>query len=146
MIDERNALLEQLDEEFFLFLWSVKDSAAKLFKPLGLRPEQAFIIEMINRGQTHPKGIAEAMQLEPSLLSHHLAKLEDAGLIERELDPNDRRRTRLRLTPKGKKLLERAREAWRLYTVRVLSSFDPKEIDTLRAFLQKLIQAQEELR
>ena len=145
MNDDRSALLEKLDEEFFLFLWSVKDSAAKLFKPLGLRPEQAFIIEMISRGQTHPKGIAEAMQLEPSLLSHYLAKLEDADLIERELDPEDRRRTRLRLTGRGKDLLAQAREAWRLYTIRVLSNFDPGELDTLRAFLKKLMQAQEGL-
>ncbi len=145
MNDDRSALLEKLDEEFFLFLWSVKDSAAKLFKPLGLRPEQAFIIEMIDRGQTHPKGIAEAMQLEPSLLSHYLAKLEDADLIERELDPDDRRRTRLRLAAKGRELLEQAREAWRLYTVRVLSAFDPEELGTLRTFLNKLIQAQADL-
>jgi len=143
MSDIRDSLLQKLDEDFFLFLWSVKDSAAKLFKPLGLRPEQAFIIEMISRGQTHPKSISEAMQLEPSLLSHHLAKLEDAELIERELDPEDRRRTRLRLTKKGEKLLARAREAWRLYTARVLSAFEPEELDTLMSFLQRLIQAQE---
>jgi len=143
MSAERSALLEKLDEDFFLFLWNVKDSAAKLFKPLGLRPEQAFIIEMIDRGRTHPKDIAESMQLEPSLLSHYLAKLEDAGLINRELDPDDRRRTRLRLTDRGQNLLAKAREAWQLYTSRVLSTFNPEDLETLRTFLQKLIVAQE---
>ncbi|WP_457630032.1 MarR family winged helix-turn-helix transcriptional regulator [Oceanithermus sp.] len=144
-MDKNDPLLEKMDEDFFLFLWGVKDSAARLFKPLGLRPEQAFIIEMISRGLNHPKAISEAMQLDPSLLSHHLSRLEDAGLIERALDPDDRRRTRLKLTGKGEKLLERARESWRLYTARVLSLFEPEEIDTLRSFLARLLKAQEEL-
>jgi len=34
MSDIRDSLLQKLDEDFFLFLWSVKDSAAKLFKPV----------------------------------------------------------------------------------------------------------------
>jgi len=141
--DEHPTLYDELDQEFFLFLWRVKDGAARLFRPLGLRPEQAFILEMVARGIAHPKELAEAMQLDPSLLSHYLAKVEDAGWIERELDPEDRRRTRLKLTGEGQRLLEAAHEAWRAYTVRVLSEFEPDEIETLRAFLKKIMRAQE---
>ncbi|HGY08863.1 MarR family transcriptional regulator [Oceanithermus sp.] len=143
MDPDRRQLLAQLDEEFFLFLWRVKESTARLFKPLGLRPEQVFILELIDRGLHHPKEIADALQWDPPLLSHYLAKLEERRLIERELDPDDRRRTRITLSASGARRLERARAAWRDYTAETLEVLDPGEIETLRGYLRRLLAAQE---
>jgi DNA-binding MarR family transcriptional regulator len=67
-----------------------------------------------------------------------VAQLEDAGLIERQQDPTDRRQIIVKLTPAGQALaLEysrmhvRAMEDW-------FSRFDKEEIETLHLLLQKL--------
>jgi DNA-binding MarR family transcriptional regulator len=144
MSDERQRLLDQLDEEFFLFIWRVKDNTARLFHALGVRAEQVLVLELINRGLQHPKDIAKAIQWDAPLLSHYLAKLEDRGFIERTLDPEDRRRTKIRITSSGKQALRKAREAWHAYTSRVLHDLSDDELRMLSQLLARILAAQED--
>lgn len=143
MGDERSRLLDQLDEEFFVFIWRYKDNTARLFRALDLRAEQIMVLELINRGLQHPKDIAEAIQWDPPLLSHYLAKLEERRLIERSLDPDDRRRTQIRVTPKGKEALEEARAAWHRHTTWMLQDLNVEELRLLRDLLARILATQE---
>ena len=143
MSDDRQHELEQLSEDFFLFLWRVKEDTARIFRPLDMRPEQVFILELIERGLHHPKEIADALQWDPPLLSHYLAKLEDRGFIVRTLDPSDRRRTRIELSPEGRDTRKRARAAWRGFTARVLEGLGDAELEQLRGFIRRITRAQE---
>jgi DNA-binding MarR family transcriptional regulator len=54
--------------------------------------------------------LASAEQVRPPTISRLVATLERAGLVEREIDPADRRITRLKATAKGVKLLREGRE------------------------------------
>ena len=53
-----------------------------------------------------PTQLQAEMMLSSGATTHRIDLLEKQGLIERSNDPNDRRGTLVRLTPKGKKLVD----------------------------------------
>ena len=54
--------------------------------------------------------LAELLEIEPITLSRHLDRLQEAGLVERMRDPEDRRAWRLELTAKAGPIVGRLRE------------------------------------
>src|ERR1043166_1278694 len=54
--------------------------------------------------------LATAEQVRPPTITKVVATLEAAGLVQREIDPDDRRVTRVRATPRGTKLLQEGRQ------------------------------------
>ena len=76
--------------------------------------------------------LAEALQWEKSRLSHHLARMERRGLIERQDCPDDARGAFVVLTDAGRDAIERAAPA-HVETVRTLvfDGLDPSQIGTL---------------
>ncbi len=77
-----------------------------------------------------------------SVVSEIVSHLEDQGLLERESDPADRRRTLVWLTPAGHAALRRDREVLGLdLLARALGRVPPDQADGLIAGLQALVQA-----
>jgi DNA-binding MarR family transcriptional regulator len=76
--------------------------------------------------------LAEALQWEKSRLSHHLARMERRGLIQRQDCPDDARGAFVALTDEGRRAIERAAPA-HVETVRTLvfDGLEPDQIDTL---------------
>jgi DNA-binding MarR family transcriptional regulator len=50
--------------------------------------------------------LAKCMDLDSSTVSRHIRNLEDEGYLSRAEDPGDRRATRVRLTERGRAILE----------------------------------------
>lgn len=71
--------------------------------------------------------LAEALQWEKSRLSHHLARMERRGLIERQDCPGDARGAVVVLTDVGRRAIERAAPA-HVEAVRTLV-FDGLDVD-----------------
>ena len=69
-----------------------------------------------------------------------LNELEAAGLALRRRDPSDRRRHLVDITPKGRKLLERAERSIASIEGEVLSALSSKERSSLRRTLAKAIE------
>jgi DNA-binding MarR family transcriptional regulator len=82
--------------------------------------------------------LARRLGLDRTVMTHLLDDLERAGLVERRLDPADRRARRIVTTPAGSELLDALDR--RLATVEdtVLAPLDPAERATLRALLSKV--------
>ena len=77
-----------------------------------------------------------------SVISEIVSHLEDQGLLERESDPADRRRTLIWLTPAGHGALRRDREVLGLdLLARAFARVPPRQADELVAGLQALVQA-----
>jgi MarR family transcriptional regulator for hemolysin len=51
--------------------------------------------------------LATHVHLEGATITHHVDRLEAAGLVRRRIDPDDRRARRLELTPAGTELHQR---------------------------------------
>ena len=82
--------------------------------------------------------LARRLGLDRTVMTHLLDDLERAGLVERRLDPADRRARRIVATAAGGELL--AELDRRLATVEdtVLAPLDPAERATLRGLLSKV--------
>jgi DNA-binding MarR family transcriptional regulator len=53
--------------------------------------------------------LAAIEQVQPPSMTRIVARLEEGGLVERQVDANDRRIVRVRVTPIGKRLLAQTR-------------------------------------
>jgi DNA-binding MarR family transcriptional regulator len=77
-----------------------------------------------------------------SVVSEIVSHLESQGLLERESDPADRRRTLVWLTPAGQRALRRDREVLGLdLLARALDRMPAAQVDALIAGLRDLVQA-----
>ena len=72
-------------------------------------------------------------------MTNRLDRLERAGLVERRLDPNDRRGKLIALTEVGKRVIDETIDRHVANEERLLSVLTPAEQDKLNALLQKLI-------
>jgi DNA-binding MarR family transcriptional regulator len=77
----------------------------------GVTGPQARLLLILDRNPGENQGhYAELLDVEPITLCRMVDRLEDAGLIERRPDLNDRRARRLHLTDKSREKLTRLRE------------------------------------
>jgi len=77
-----------------------------------------------------------------SVISEIVSHLEEQGLLERESDPADRRRTLIWLTPAGHSALRQDREVLGLdLLARAFARVPPRQADELVAGLQALVRA-----
>ena len=62
-------------------------------------PARLLITDALAEGDASPSELATLLEMPSNLLAHHLAVLEQAGLVRRRRSEGDRRRTYLRLVP-----------------------------------------------
>lgn len=83
--------------------------------------------------------IAQKSKVENSTTTRTLDKLENLGLVERQVDPNSRRSFRIYLTDEGRALREKLLPIPVGINQDILSSLESKERDELIRLMQKLV-------
>ena len=86
-----------------------------------------------------PKEIAAAAMVSPSGLTHRLVRLENMELIVRAADPADRRSALIRVSPKGKRIADKAIEIVVEAEGRLFGSLVGSEHKALDRILDRLI-------
>jgi DNA-binding MarR family transcriptional regulator len=92
---------------------SVGHAVSRRFKqtlaPLGLEAREFALLRAVSvdEGATQ-QAISERQQIPPSRMVAFVDALEERGLLERRLNPEDRRTRALHLTRRGRALLQRA--------------------------------------
>ncbi len=84
--------------------------------------------------------LADAAGVDISTASRQVARLVDDGYVERSADPDDRRASAHRLTPKGRDVRERLKTARRGWFEDVLADFDTDERRLLATLLERLVE------
>ena len=87
--------------------------------------------------------IAERTGFDASHVSRQVADLEEAGLLSRTQDPDDRRAIQLQATTKGRNLMRRLSAGRRKRVERLLADWEPDEIEIFGRLLGRLNQATE---
>jgi DNA-binding MarR family transcriptional regulator len=89
--------------------------------------------------QLNPTELIRATLLSSGGLTKRIDRLEQAGLVARRPDPKDRRGTLVRLTRRGKRVVDRALEAHLANEERLLSSLSASDRQALDDLLRKLL-------
>jgi len=126
----------------FLLSWNgqrIAHKFASALEPLGLRPPHFGVMTLI---ASHPGSAQQELVthslIDPSSMVAKIDELEEMGLAERRQHPDDRRKHAVHLTPRGRRTLERAREAAMETARDVFGPLDAEERETLRLLLRKL--------
>ncbi|AEV16516.1 MAG: winged helix DNA-binding protein [Thermus sp.] len=131
-------LVEELSRLGYALMRLLLSQAKEVFAREGLSLQQAEVLRLVKEGVLLPSRLAEHLEVLPSQVSHLLASLEEAGLLERSPDLEDRRRVHLRLTPKGEAVQARMQAAWLQVFGQQLSRLNPEEVLLFRDLLRKL--------
>jgi DNA-binding MarR family transcriptional regulator len=86
-----------------------------------------------------PGKIAKRLELTSGAMTARLDKLEEAGLVRRQPDPEDRRGLRVQLTEPGKKAYKLAVGAQAEKEAFVAAALSQEEKDELNALLRRLM-------
>ncbi len=93
-----------------------------------------------------PTELAHSQRLSKNTISAHLRALEQAGLIRREIDPDDLRAFRIRLSDSGWDLVRRSTPAHMDLLNRLAAGLTPEEQAQLQRLLQKLYDSMHQAR
>ena len=115
---------------------AAKEQSFEAYEAAGLHPYHHAILAVLDEGSRETQGaIADALGYDRGQLVGLLDELEDAGLVERNRDPNDRRRHVVRLTPAGRKALAKLRALSARLDDEFLAALEPDERETLHRLL-----------
>ena len=89
--------------------------------------------------ELNPTSLMRATLLSSSGMTKRLDRMEEAGLIERRPDPNDRRGTLVRLTRRGKNVIDRAVETHVGNEERLLGVLTAAERRTIDRVLKRML-------
>jgi len=124
-------------------LTRAQQSVHQLFKaevaPFGVTPGQYAVLKCLwdENGQT-AKQIADRLGLDASTVTGILDRMEQKGLIEKRVDPKDRRALKVLLTPKGEGLKDPLNEAIDSANRKALQGLSEEESETLRRILMNM--------
>ena len=82
--------------------------------------------------------LADMLDVEPITLCRIVDRLEEAELVERQRDPEDRRAWRLHVTDKAKPLVERLKSLGSELVDEAFADIDRSELDQVRSVLARV--------
>lgn len=91
-----------------------------------------------DRLQPEEPEIAGLQQVHPSLVTRQVQELEALGYVEVSEDPGDRRAWLVMLTPAGAAETRRLQQAGLDRFATFVADWEPREVQTLTALLEKL--------
>ena len=113
-----------------------------VYREHGLEPGWHDVLATLRRTgapfRLRPTDLTNATMLTSSGTTKRLDRLEQAGLIAREPDPDDRRGTRISLTPAGRRLIDKVTEAHLANERRLVGALTTAERRQLADLLRKL--------
>ena len=111
----------------------------------GVTMPQLTLVEWVATSPgCHIQAIADGLGLTAATVSVGVRRLEKAGLLERQPDPQDGRAIQLLPTTQGNALCQRALTFRRDKMERLLKGLTPKERSTLLTLLEQAITSAEE--
>ncbi len=114
------------------------DDAGLSFAQYRVLMHLFFAEQMGERAELNPSEISERQGVSRNTMSSFIRNLEEEGLVERRLDPNDKRRFNISLTDAGRDLVSR-HTRYHLETIdHCFSALSADEQESLLNLLQKL--------
>jgi len=130
-LDELQQAGQRLSLATILFHQAIADR-------LGLHPTDHKCIDLLaSAGSTTAGELAEATGLSTGAITGVIDRLEAAGFVRREDDPNDRRRVIIRVVPKRYRDVARLFEPLAAASARLGSRYSEQELSTILDFMTR---------
>lgn len=136
-----DAAIASVEEQFAAMYRNMK--AAMRRRAYQVHPELQVmgyaVLTTVHRcGPTHAGVLAEVLGMDKSLLSRQLRVLEELGLLEREVDPDDKRISILTLSQIGQDRINAVRVTDRAALYDQLRDWDVGDLDKLAELLSRV--------
>ncbi|MCM3764650.1 MarR family winged helix-turn-helix transcriptional regulator [Neobacillus niacini] len=140
MADIESATAQKLLQSFMQFRktgWHEKKIA-------GYNPSEFKVLATIQRGTAEKQSemkvseISQVLQVTPPTVTQIINTLEKDGLVERTIDPADRRAVKIKLTPTGMKAVKEAKAAFTETFLGLIDYLGEKESEQLADLLTKV--------
>ena len=109
-----------------------------------LSPSQTAALATIERhGPLTPSELAERERVQRPTVTRVLARLEEAGLVERAADPQDRRCSLVSISAEGRELLDAVRARKDAFLARRIDALEPADREALEraaAILERMLE------
>ena len=113
----------------------------RLLRLAGVRLDRAgatLLFKLSARGESlRVTDLAETLGVDTPTVTRKVQQLERDGMVVRQSDPEDRRASRIRLTPAGRRTIERVRRARRAWLDRLLQGWDDDDLSDLADLLSR---------
>jgi DNA-binding MarR family transcriptional regulator len=106
----------------------------------AMRPSFGFVLRAVAAEQPTVSRLAELLGVTKQAASRLADDMVTLGYLERAPDAGDRRRTRLRLSPVGARIRERALEESHAMEAELRARFSDEQVDHLRALLTEFVE------
>lgn len=117
----------------------IEDELRRRLGQIGMRLRQARILDALSRMEPVSQiGIARAFNLTPASMSTMTARLIEANLIAREVDPAEARSNLLRLTERGRSKLSDIHRVWHEVDALIIDKIGEEQAETLAALTRTL--------
>jgi MarR family transcriptional regulator for hemolysin len=101
-------------------------------------PTWLVLVSLMGQRHGRQRDLAEAVGVEAATLTHHLNRMETAGLVTRERDPDNRRVHQVALTPSGEATFRSLVQHVATFDEQLRAGFSDDELAQLRGFLDRL--------
>ena len=106
--------------------------------PLGIHPGHKLLLMELERGPRTQASLAAATGYEPPTITLSVRQLESAGFVARRSSETDGRATIVELTPEGRALLAKVRQAWRRVAEQSVAALGSERIESVVEVLGEL--------
>jgi MarR family transcriptional regulator for hemolysin len=104
----------------------------------GSVPMWLVLVSLKSQRHSAQRELAEAVGVEGPTLTHHLNRMEAAGLVIRTRDPENRRVQRVELTEAGEAAFKRLLRTVTAFDARLRTGFSADELAVVGAALDRL--------
>lgn len=132
-----------LDEQVGFLMRRAQQRHIAIFQRImgddGPTPTQFAAMTKLSGGEEISQNLLGRMTaMDPATIKGVIARLEERGLAERLPDPDDHRRVRVRLSPRGREAMPGLIEKARAITAATLAPLSREEAERLLALLARL--------
>jgi MarR family transcriptional regulator for hemolysin len=104
----------------------------------GSLPSWLVLVSLKGGAHGAQRELADAVGIEGPTLTHHLNRMETAGLVTRRRDPDNRRAHRVELTQDGEAAFRRMVQTVAAFDARLRAGLADRELTVLRGLLDRL--------
>jgi DNA-binding MarR family transcriptional regulator len=135
------ASISQVEEALQIVARSITQIRAheRLLRAAGVRLDRAGAV-LLNKlyvadCSLRVTDLAEQLGVDAPTVTRKVQQLEREGMVVRQTDPDDRRATRIRLAPAGRRTLVRVLQARRAWLERLFEGWDERDLTIFASLL-----------